>query len=433
MSIRSLRTISSGGRTSSGTANNVSSTSRMPCRTSSSSCRYPPGWRSASGSCFFRSSKACRTLSRYFSKIRPTARKSPALLACVAASNSSAPSFCKSLILAPAWFARSKCSCSSFSLSATASEPAQESKAAASRTTDPRPRGKRRLFLLLRPFFEDMNPLVRLPDLIRMLVAVQIQKFSIRIQGGLNLIEFIVTKRANKPHAGAGLFHLFHRIVTRQCRRVIPSLVKSCSQVLPVNDVAFVQLNRNLQFALSIRKFAFLQVQPPHSAVELRIPRRKRNRLFQRGDGFVQFVLPNEDIGAQAKRLQRWRLPVRRLLRLRKRFVILLVRDEQLHKPRARRGILRLGGKVVPVSLDSFRLAFRIKAQSQAPKRQRGLRLPFENAPIFLLSLGRLVQLQVNSAQMNQRLIVSRIQVGSRFERFSRSSEVSRALERNSR
>src|SRR6267142_2803190 len=77
VSIKSLRTISNGGRTSSGATSSVSSTSRIPCRTSNSSCLYPLECRSASGSCFFRSSNACRTLSRYFSKISPTAMKSP--------------------------------------------------------------------------------------------------------------------------------------------------------------------------------------------------------------------------------------------------------------------------------------------------------------------------------------------------------------------
>jgi len=65
------------------------------------------------------------------------------------------------------------------------------------------------------------------------------------------------------------------------------------------NDVVCPVESQSSQFALCNPEFAVsASTAAPQTAVELRIPRGNRNRLFQRGDGFVQFVLPDEDIGA---------------------------------------------------------------------------------------------------------------------------------------
>jgi hypothetical protein len=52
------------------------------------------------------------------------------------------------------------------------------------RRANGRPHGRDALFFLLGPFLQDMDALVRLPDLVGVLVIVQIQKFSISVEGG---------------------------------------------------------------------------------------------------------------------------------------------------------------------------------------------------------------------------------------------------------
>src|SRR5579862_6075763 len=149
------------------------------------------------------------------------------------------PNLSSSLIFLPACVSLSKLFCRSFSLSAPRN-PALNRQAAANIKTIRRPQGGEPLLFLLGAFLPPTDPLIRLPDLVGVLVMVQIQKFSVRIEGGLNLIEFIVTKCANKPFPGAGLFELIHHIVASQRRSIISREIKGGGEIFPVDHVALI-------------------------------------------------------------------------------------------------------------------------------------------------------------------------------------------------
>ena len=139
---------------------------------------------------------------------------------------------------------------------------------------------------------------------------VQIQEFSVRIEGGLNLIEFIVTKRANKPFPGTGLFEFVDDIVSGERGGVISGEIKGGGEVFPIDDVALIQLDGDLQFALGFGEGAFLQIEATESAMELRVAGSQGDGQLQGFDGVVELILADLNVGTEAEIVERGGLPV---------------------------------------------------------------------------------------------------------------------------
>src|SRR5271157_4883014 len=124
------------------------------------------------------------------------------------------------------------------------------------------------LFLVLGPFLKDMDTLVRLPHLVRVLVLIKFQKLSIRIESRLNLIKLIVTKCANKPLPSVWRLHLGNQVECGQGGRVIPREVEDGAEIFPIGNIVAIELNRGPQFFFRGGKVAFLQEDTAQATVE---------------------------------------------------------------------------------------------------------------------------------------------------------------------
>src|SRR5215468_8912955 len=127
-------------------------------------------------------------------------------------------------------------------------------------------RRRDRSSLLFSHLFEYMNALILLPHLIWIFVFIEFQKFPVRIYFGLNLIEFIVTKCANKPRARAPSFRLPEHVQSGKSRLAIASEIVGRAEVLPVGQVVAIKLECGLQFFFRIGKLAFFEENAPKPA-----------------------------------------------------------------------------------------------------------------------------------------------------------------------
>ena len=73
-------------------------------------------------------------------------------------------------------------------------------------------RGPMRLPVLIQHTTQDLAALLRLPDLVWILVLVELEKLLVRLQCRLGLVQFIVAECADKPLACRGCFHLGDQI-----------------------------------------------------------------------------------------------------------------------------------------------------------------------------------------------------------------------------
>ena len=115
------------------------------------------------------------------------------------------------------------------------------------------------LFLFIGAFLENMDPLIRLPNLVRVLVLIEFQKLSIRIESRLDLIQLIVTKRANKPLPRVGGFHFGDHIEGGQGSRVVAAEVVGGAEILPIGEIVAVELQRGFELDFSGGEIAFLE------------------------------------------------------------------------------------------------------------------------------------------------------------------------------
>src|SRR5580704_2441829 len=130
----------------------------------------------------------------------------------------------------------------------TAKKPVHSSRDTTPKTRGLGPRDGEILFLFLRCLFQHMDALISLPDLIRILILVEFQKLSIRIEGGLYLHKFIVTESAKKPGAGKRGFEFRSSIQAGQGFRIVPCQIVGGGKVLPVDSAPGIELKGGFQF-----------------------------------------------------------------------------------------------------------------------------------------------------------------------------------------
>src|SRR6266849_1563662 len=118
--------------------------------------------------------------------------------------------------------------------------------------------------LMLLPFSFQHAPqrlaaLLGLPELVGVLVLLEIEKFLVSLQRGLGLIEFIVANRADKPDARTGLFHLGNLLQGRKRSGIIPAKKKGRAQILPVGEILALEAHRDAELPLRRRKVPHLE------------------------------------------------------------------------------------------------------------------------------------------------------------------------------
>src|SRR6267143_1985905 len=87
-------------------------------------------------------------------------------------------------------------------------------------------------------------PLFGLPDLIGILVLIELEKLLVSLQGKLRLVQLIVANRADKPDARARLFHFGYLIKRRQRRRILLSQKKRRTYIFEIEEVFLIQTQR---------------------------------------------------------------------------------------------------------------------------------------------------------------------------------------------
>src|SRR5260370_17664739 len=80
-------------------------------------------------------------------------------------------------------------------------------------------------------------PLLGLPDLIGIFVLIELEKLLVSLQSKLRLVQLIVTNRADKPDACAGLFHFGYLIECTQSGRIISSQKKRGAATFPISEI----------------------------------------------------------------------------------------------------------------------------------------------------------------------------------------------------
>src|SRR5258708_14702179 len=122
-----------------------------------------------------------------------------------------------------------------------------------------------------------------LPDLIGILVLIEVEKLLVSLQCRLWLVQLIVANRADKPDARARLFHFSNLVHGRQRRWIISGQEKRRTQVLEIGEVFAVQMERHAQLFLGRRKVPFLQLDAAQAAMELRIAGGQSQSLLKGG------------------------------------------------------------------------------------------------------------------------------------------------------
>ena len=191
-------TISIGGRVSGGAISSVSSTSRIPRRVCSSSCRYRWDIWSTSGSCFLQKLKqGARTLSRYFRRSAPRSRNRPRRFPCAWHANCASVSLASALILSSdvRFLVKMFLQVADFGRRPQLSPPPTTSRITPPRTPMSRPGP----YFFFSPFFPVHGCADSLAKLDQDSCSRPAPGISDRLKGRLYLIELIVTKRPDKP------------------------------------------------------------------------------------------------------------------------------------------------------------------------------------------------------------------------------------------
>src|SRR6266567_2415059 len=161
---------------------------------------------------------------------------------------------------------------------------------------------RRALMPLPSPFqhaSQHLAPFFGLPDLIGILILIEIEKFLVSLQGGLRLVQLIVTNRADKPDARRRLFHFCNLIERAQRRRIIPSQKERGAEIFPVRQVFAIELQRDAQLFLRGNKLASLKEDASEAAVKLGVVRGESERLAKRRDRIVPSFLRNLDVSSK--------------------------------------------------------------------------------------------------------------------------------------
>ena len=287
-------------------------------------------------------------------------------------------------------------------------------------------RGPMRLPFLIQHTTQDLAALLRLPDLVGILVLVELEKFLVGFERRLGLVKFIVAESADKPLARSRCFHLGDQVLHRERGRKVSAEIVRGSEVLPIDEIVFVELQRSFQLFFSRGKIALLKIDAAQSAVKFRVVGRERDSFAKRDDGIVPFFLGNLDVGAGAERIHGGRLSGVRAVEFCERGIVLLLLDQKMDRSRLRARRVRLNGEIVAISGRSFRFFLRVKCLRQAEQRLRGFRLEFERGAEFCFGVGIALQADVEIAEVNDGFDVARVETERGFVRSRRRRECRR-------
>src|SRR3989442_365095 len=143
---------------------------------------------------------------------------------------------------------------------------------------------------------QHLAPLFGLPDLIGILILIEIEKFLVSLQGGLRLVQLIVTNCADKPDARPRLFHFCNLVERAQRRRIIPSQKERGAEIFSVRQVPAIELQRDAQLFFRRNKLASLKEDASQAAVELGVVWGESERLMKRRDRIIPFFLRDLDV-----------------------------------------------------------------------------------------------------------------------------------------
>ena len=88
---------------------------------------------------------------------------------------------------------------------------------------------------------QDLAAFLSLPDLVGILVLVQLEEFLIGLQGWFRLPQIIVAERTDEPTAGSRSFKLINPAENGERSTVIFRKIVSGTQILPIIDVFLIE------------------------------------------------------------------------------------------------------------------------------------------------------------------------------------------------
>ena len=146
-----------------------------------------------------------------------------------------------------------------------------------------------------------------LPNLVRIFVLVQLQKFLVGVQSGLRLLQLIVAECANEPSAGRWLFELGNDVEDGKRAGIISGQVVGGAEVFPIRDVPLVELDGGSEFDFSVLEIAELKIDAAKPAAKLCILRSEGDSALQSESSGIPLLLADLDIGAKLERIKGWR------------------------------------------------------------------------------------------------------------------------------
>ena len=91
------------------------------------------------------------------------------------------------------------------------------------------------------PSEQDDAALLRLPNLVRIFVLVEFQKFLVGVQGGLSLLQFIVAECADEPSAGGRFFDFGDGIENGERARIDTCPIKGGAEIFPLSEIVLIE------------------------------------------------------------------------------------------------------------------------------------------------------------------------------------------------
>src|SRR4029077_16357878 len=110
-------------------------------------------------------------------------------------------------------------------------------------------------------------------------------------------------------------------------------------QVLEIGKIFSIQIQGDAQLFLGGSEVAFLEVDAPQAAVQLRVVGSEHESLLKRGNRIIPFLGGNQHVRAQLERLECGLLASVQAIEFRKGLVVLFLLHEEMDEPSAGFGI----------------------------------------------------------------------------------------------
>ena len=127
----------------------------------------------------------------------------------------------------------------------------------------------------------------------------------------------------------------------------------------------------------------FLEVDAAEAGDELRVLRRERDRTLERGDGVVEVLLRDLNVGAEAERVGAWRLIFVGTIEFGERFIVILLRDEIVNDASAGGLVVGLEREIFAIGVGGFGLPFRVEGLCESERGDGRIWIGVEQAAEF--------------------------------------------------